>query len=309
MFSDFVDGNDPRMVEPGRGFRFHSKAPKLAFGGSGSGSNQFEGDTSVETDLARVENDTHAAFGDFPHQHVIPEIPDCCLFHLLHHGRSRHVIPGSQAGIREWLRNWIRGRRTRQEGHEVTGFFVNQVRPDQPADLVAKNLVILLAKVEHGLLDMVCGHPQSTANFSVRNFRIITEDERLKMLESGPLGFAAEPTGRQTIESPLMHGQGEVLVHVPPGIDRQSHGGLVKFDWGEPAPAFGGHRFAPFTPNQPANALDEVGPEFRLTLLDILKPVTFEQVFDEALGEIVHRVRSGTGPAEPRANGFPVQDT
>ena len=79
--------------------------------------------------------------------------------------------------------------------------------------------------------------------------------------------------------------------------------------WGEPAPAFGGHRFAPFTTNQPANALDEVGPEFRLTLLDILKPVTFEQVFDEALGEIVHRVRSGTGPAEPRANGFSVKDT
>ena len=99
------------------------------------------------------------------------------------------------------------------------------------------------------------------------------------------------------------------LVHVPLGIDRQSHGGLVKFDWGEPAPAFGGHRFAPFTTNQPANALDEVGPEFRLTLLDILKPVTFEQVFDEALGEIVHRVRSSTGPAEPRANGFSVKDT
>src|ERR1051325_10965306 len=49
------------------GFRFDSKAPKLAFGGSGSGANQFEGNTSVQTDLARVENDTHAAFGDFPH--------------------------------------------------------------------------------------------------------------------------------------------------------------------------------------------------------------------------------------------------
>src|SRR4026209_1203091 len=98
------------MVETGRGFRFHSKAPKLAFGGSGSGANQFEGDTSVETDLARVENDTHAAFGDFPHQHVIPEIPDRCVFLLLHHGRSRHVISWSQAGIRERLRNWIRGR-------------------------------------------------------------------------------------------------------------------------------------------------------------------------------------------------------
>jgi len=63
VFSDFVDGNDPD-VEPGRGFRFHSKR-RSSPSRLGLRSESVEGDTSVETDLARVENDTHAAFGDF----------------------------------------------------------------------------------------------------------------------------------------------------------------------------------------------------------------------------------------------------
>src|SRR5215831_16193792 len=53
VLANFVDRNDRRMIEPGRGFRFATKPAQMALGRPTRDANHFQGDDSIETLLPR----------------------------------------------------------------------------------------------------------------------------------------------------------------------------------------------------------------------------------------------------------------
>jgi len=79
VLADFVDGDDVRVLQARRGFRFDTKTLHKGFACEAPGQDHFEGDNTVPTDLAGFENDAHAAAGDFCEQFVIGETAWGCV--------------------------------------------------------------------------------------------------------------------------------------------------------------------------------------------------------------------------------------
>jgi len=72
-FADFVDGDDPRMIELGRGFRFPPQAFQMRVSRPLTNTNDLYRDCAVETFLPGTEYYALAAATDFFQQLIIPK--------------------------------------------------------------------------------------------------------------------------------------------------------------------------------------------------------------------------------------------
>ena len=73
MLTNFVNGDDVRMVEAGGGFRFAHESLHLGLAGEQAGQQHLERDGTVEADLPGAIDNAHAAAGEFAEQFVVAE--------------------------------------------------------------------------------------------------------------------------------------------------------------------------------------------------------------------------------------------
>jgi hypothetical protein len=74
VLADFVNGNNVRMIKPGRRFSFGVKALPQCGCGQLSGENHFECDGPIEAHLPRAIHNAHAAACDFFDQFIVSEV-------------------------------------------------------------------------------------------------------------------------------------------------------------------------------------------------------------------------------------------
>ena len=76
VLANFVDGNDVRMVEIRRGFRFGAETLHFRGGRQLAGADHFQRDRAIETDLPRIINDAHPALRNLAQEFVIAKVAD-----------------------------------------------------------------------------------------------------------------------------------------------------------------------------------------------------------------------------------------
>ena len=76
VLADLVDGHDARMIEVGGGLGLGVETFDVGFVGELAGEDHLERDGPVQADLARLEDDAHAAAGDLADDLVVAEVAD-----------------------------------------------------------------------------------------------------------------------------------------------------------------------------------------------------------------------------------------
>ena len=71
--ADFVDGDDVRVLQPGRGLGLGAEALQVVVRRQRAGEDHFQGDDAVERSLPGLVDDAHAAAADLGQQLVIAE--------------------------------------------------------------------------------------------------------------------------------------------------------------------------------------------------------------------------------------------
>src|SRR5947209_12855436 len=76
VFADFIDGQNVRVVEVRRRLGLLLEPDAIRLTGELAAQNHLDGDGPVQTHLPGLEDDAHAAAGDFFDEFIVAEIAD-----------------------------------------------------------------------------------------------------------------------------------------------------------------------------------------------------------------------------------------